>query len=183
MQDEQTIVRDDFPIARRGYDPDAVRAHLEAVRERTSLAKLAGDRVAEIIETAERTAAEIEQTARGEVKHAQREAAEIRSQASREAERILTRARSEAKEHAERAAGALTRLVEEADALRTALAKVGQDVTTEIEHDAGAEKLDVRPEDALLADAPPKPPRSFRFRPEHPEATDEVESRGRSSGI
>lgn len=178
MEDERDeIVRDDFPIARRGYDPAAVRAHLEAVRERTSLAKTAGNRVAEIIEIAERTAAEIEQTARREAEHAQREAAETREQASREAQRILNTARSEGKELAERAAGALTRLIEEADALQTALAQIGQDVTTEIQGDTGAEKFDMtrselseaelkRVVDAdALPPAVPKPRRrSFRFR-------------------
>jgi vacuolar-type H+-ATPase subunit H len=164
MEDERDeIVRDDFPITRRGYDPAAVRAHLEAVRERTSLAKTAGNRVADIIETAERTAAEIEQTARREAKHAQREAAVTREQASREAQRILNTARIEAKEHAERAAEALTRLVEEADVLRTALARIGQDVTTKIQWDAGEEKLDTTPQDAP-ARGVPKRQRSFRFR-------------------
>jgi F0F1-type ATP synthase membrane subunit b/b' len=164
MEDERDeIVRDDFPIARRGYDPHAVRTHLEAIRERTSLAKTAGDRVADIIETAERTAAEIEQTARREAKHAQREAAEIREQASREAQRILNTARSEGKEQAERAVGALTRLVEEADVLRTTLAQIGEDVTTEIQGDTGAETLDMAPEDASPHEVP-KSQRSFRFR-------------------
>jgi vacuolar-type H+-ATPase subunit H len=177
MEDERDeIVRDDFPITRRGYDPAAVRAHLEAVRERTSLAKTAGNTVADIVETAERTAAEIEQTARREAKHAQREAAETREQASREAQRILNTARSEAKEHAERAVEALTRLVEEADVLRTALAQIGRDVTTEIQGDTGAEKLDMtrselsEAELKRVVDADPLPPkapksrRSFRFR-------------------
>jgi vacuolar-type H+-ATPase subunit H len=183
MEDERDeIVRDDFPIARRGYDPAAVRAHLEAVRERTSLAKTAGNRVADIIETAERTAAEIEQTAQREAKHAQREAAETREQASREAQRILNSARSEGKEHAERAVEALTRLVEEADVLRTALAQIGQDVTTEIQGDTGAEKLDMTPEDAPPREVP-KPQRSFRFRrPDSPALVPTGEAESESAG-
>jgi DivIVA protein len=183
MEDERDeIVRDDFPITRRGYDPAAVRAHLEAVRERTSLAKTAGNSVADIIETAERTAAEIEQTARREAKHAEREAAETREQASREAQRILDRARSEGKAHAERAVEALTRLVEEADVLRTALAQIGQDVTAEIQADAGAEKLDLTPEDT----PPPRVPkrqRSFRFRrPDSPALVPTGEAESEAAG-
>ena len=162
MDARDEIVRDDFPIARRGYEPAAVRAHLEAVRERTSLAKAAGDRVADLIETAERTAAEIEQAARRNAKQAQREAVETREQALREAQRILDKARSEGKEHAERAVGALTRLVDEADGLRSALAQIGQDVTTELQAN-GAETLDMTSQDAPPREVP-KSQRWFGFR-------------------
>jgi cell division septum initiation protein DivIVA len=136
--EREEIVRDDFPIARRGYDPHAVRAHLEAVHERVSrpLATAAGKRVSTIIETAERTAAEIEEETRNESKRAQREAAEIREQARREAAGILSAAREQAKEHAERTQAALERLTQEADQLRSSLVAVGKEVTAEVGTDS-----------------------------------------------
>ena len=163
MDDERDeIVRNDFPIARRGYDPEAVRAHLEAVRERTSLAQTAGGRVASIIEMAEQTAAELERTARREAQEAQREAANTRAQARREAQQIISAARSEGKEHAERAVGTLTRLIQEAEGLRNAVARIAEGVTTEFQGSTTG-GLDTAAENALPPETP-KPQRSFRFR-------------------
>ncbi len=81
--DRDAIVRSDFPAARRGLDPEAVRAHLEAVADevealRTALASAtaaaraaspsaasaASERVATIVAAAEQSAAEIERSAR-----------------------------------------------------------------------------------------------------------------------
>ena len=160
------IVRDDFPIARRGYDPDAVKAHLEAIRERTSipLAKTAGERVAAIVETAERTAFEIEEAARRRAEGAQHEADEIRKEARSEATRIVRVARDEAREHGERAQAALARLVQEADGLRAALVEVGREVTAEVRGSAEMRTLEGMPEPTV-----PRPQRTFRFgRPDSP---------------
>jgi DivIVA domain-containing protein len=72
--DREAIERRDFPVGRRGYDPAAVAAHLRAVademdglRERAAapqrssagLAAGASERVREILEAAEHSAAEI----------------------------------------------------------------------------------------------------------------------------
>jgi DivIVA domain-containing protein len=72
--DRDAIERRDFPVGRRGYDPAAVDAHLRAVademdalRERAAAPQRAGaglaagasERVREILEAAERSAAEI----------------------------------------------------------------------------------------------------------------------------
>jgi DivIVA domain-containing protein len=71
--DRDAIERHDFPVGRRGYDPGAVDAHLRAVademdglRERAAaprpgggLAAGASERVREILEAAEHSAAEI----------------------------------------------------------------------------------------------------------------------------
>ena len=78
--DRQAIERRDFPIARRGYEPAAVDAHLRALaseieelqRERDSggpgaepsLATTAGTQVQSILAAAEAAASEIEQQAR-----------------------------------------------------------------------------------------------------------------------
>lgn len=87
--DRQSIEKKDFPIGRRGYDPEAVDAHLTALadqveeldspgaRARESLAASAGDQVRAIVEVAETTAAQ------------------IRTDAEREAKKILADARKE----------------------------------------------------------------------------------------
>lgn len=76
--DRQAIERRDFPIARRGYEPAAVDAHLRALageidelqRElsdgggETSLASTAGTQVQSILAATEAAAADIEQQAR-----------------------------------------------------------------------------------------------------------------------
>ena len=78
--DRQAIERKDFPIGRRGYDPDAVDAHLRALAGEfeelqraaahgaadLSLASSAATQVQSILEAAEAAAADIErQRARG----------------------------------------------------------------------------------------------------------------------
>ena len=63
----QDIERRDFPIARRGYDPDAVDAHLRSLADRldeqgataASLAGAASEQVRAIVTAAEASAAEI----------------------------------------------------------------------------------------------------------------------------
>lgn len=95
--DRQAIERRDFPIARRGYEPAAVDAHLRALaseieelqRERASggaepsLASTAGTQVQSILAAAEAAAAEIEQQAR-ESASATRERAENDAASTRE---------------------------------------------------------------------------------------------------
>jgi hypothetical protein len=97
--DRQAIERRDFPIARRGYEPAAVDAHLRALaaeieqlqRElsegggRTSLAFAAGNQVQSILAAAEATAADFERdaadAARTTREEADRDAARTREQA------------------------------------------------------------------------------------------------------
>jgi hypothetical protein len=69
--DRQSIVRTDFPAARRGYDPGAVERHLEAIAaEAEELRRRAGpvatqtsEQVRSIIEAAEASAAAIREAA------------------------------------------------------------------------------------------------------------------------
>ena len=137
--DRDEILRDDFPTAKRGYDPDAVRTHLrrvaDSVRDRSAspLAGKAANRVAAIVETAERQAAEIEAEARSE------------------AERIVRAAREEAGEQVERAQGAVSRLVEQADELRSAVGRLGSDITSQVRSPSPAA-------DAPAAEVNPQPP-------------------------
>jgi DivIVA domain-containing protein len=102
--DRQRIERKDFPIGRRGYDPDAVDAHLAALadevdelkrssRRRTeTLAAAASEQVRAIVEAAETSAAEIQ-------RQAEDEASEIRTEASTEARSTREQATSQAREY------------------------------------------------------------------------------------
>jgi DivIVA domain-containing protein len=147
--DRDDIVRDDFPTVRRGYDPEAVRAHLRSVaaafREPSSspLAEKAADRVAAIVESAEKQAAEIEAEARSE------------------AERIVSAARTEAKEQVDRAQDAVNRLVEKADELRSAVGRLGSDITSQVSAKAETPKAET-PAPEVVPDQPeivPEPAR------------------------
>jgi DivIVA domain-containing protein len=102
--DRQSIERKDFPIGRRGYDPDAVDAHLSALaaeiddlkrssrRRHESLAAAASEQVRSIVEAAETSAAEIQ-------RQAEAEAGEIRSEANTEARATREHATSQAREY------------------------------------------------------------------------------------
>jgi DivIVA domain-containing protein len=94
--DRQTIMRDDFPSNRRGYDPAAVDAHLDRVADEvdelrrqaaapTSLSAQAGDQVKAIVEAAERSAQEIRYAAQAE---AREHVAHVTDAADRLRERI-----------------------------------------------------------------------------------------------
>jgi DivIVA domain-containing protein len=88
--DRQDIERRDFPIGRRGYEPDAVDAHLRRLADEVeelgraeppsaaSLAGAASDQVRAIVEAAEATAEDIR-------RQAEDEAAQIRADAAEEA--------------------------------------------------------------------------------------------------
>ena len=92
--DRQDIEKKDFPVARRGYEPDAVDAHLRAIADRVeelrrqppsaaSLASDASDQVRSIIEAAEKTAADIR-------RRAEEEADQARTGADTEAQNRLS---------------------------------------------------------------------------------------------
>lgn len=111
--ERKSIERRDFPVARRGYEPAEVDAHLARIAEAVeqlrgaSTAATAAQRVRAIVEAAERSAAEIEAGAR------------------EQAERGRTRAQSDLAEtlsRAEKAEGLLEQAAEELERLRGALA-------------------------------------------------------------
>jgi DivIVA domain-containing protein len=121
--DRQSIEKKDFPIARRGYDPEQVDAHLAKVASEVeglqtsagadnkpraaSMAIAASDQVRTIIEAAEKSAAEIEQSAR-------EEAAGIRDAANRDAQKARQDALAKSADHVaavqEATAGMLARV-------------------------------------------------------------------------
>jgi DivIVA domain-containing protein len=155
--DRDAIERRDFPVGRRGYDPGAVDAHLRAVademdslRERAAapragggLAAGASERVREILEAAEHSAAE------------------IRDQAGRDASDHVGRV-------TEAAAAMLSRLDQlqgELDGLLAGLRTSGEAL------ESGLARLqeDVRglgPEEPEAAEPPPTPPPSPEAIPE-----------------
>ncbi|HEY2768234.1 MAG TPA: hypothetical protein VGI76_08245 [Solirubrobacteraceae bacterium] len=103
--DRQSIEKRDFPIARRGYDPVAVDAHLRALaaevqelreqpiaRTSESLGSAAASQVQGILEAAETTAAEIERSATDD-------AARMRYEAAEDAERTRNDAVQRAQTH------------------------------------------------------------------------------------
>jgi DivIVA domain-containing protein len=104
--DRQAIERRDFPIARRGYDPAEVDAHLRALGAEfeqlqrhalnggadVSLASTAGVQVQSILEAAEAAASEIE-------RQALEAARQVRESADREAEATREQAIEQARAH------------------------------------------------------------------------------------
>jgi DivIVA domain-containing protein len=124
--DRQRIERKDFPIGRRGYDPDAVDSHLAALadevdelkrssRRRTeTLAAAASEQVRAIVEAAESSAAEIQ-------RQAEDEAQEIRTEASSEARATREQATSQAREYVGRVSESTTTMLQRLEAMESEL--------------------------------------------------------------
>jgi DivIVA domain-containing protein len=110
------IVKNDFPTARKGYDPAAVEAHLRKVADQVegsaepSLADVASEKVASIVEAAEAKAKEIEADAR------------------READGLLSGAREQARDQIERAQRSVAKLIGQADELRERVGEMAREV-------------------------------------------------------
>jgi hypothetical protein len=98
--DRQSIEKRDFPIGRRGYEPQAVDAHLAELADQIerlersagrseSVAELAGGQVKAIVEVAESTAAQItadaERQSKKIIADARKEVRSARDEATREA--------------------------------------------------------------------------------------------------
>jgi outer membrane biosynthesis protein TonB len=137
MEREQ-ILRDDFPSVRKGWDPDAVRAHLRAVADSASgarggapLADGAAERVRTVIAAAEELAAEISA-------EAQNNADRLLADARLEAERLLADAREQADARVEQARAAVEGLVSQADELRTKVGTLGEELAGTIRSSAAS---------------------------------------------
>lgn len=136
--ERKEILRTDFPSARRGYDRDAVDAHLRKLADQvdllqgqqegglglTSLAEMASEKVTGVIRAAEQAAAQLE--------------AEARAQA---AARI------------ERAEQAVAGLLDEAEALRERVAALGREVSV-----SGETRAEVEPQGPPTPAESPAPP-------------------------
>jgi vacuolar-type H+-ATPase subunit H len=133
--DRQFIEKRDFPIGRRGYEPDAVDAHLATVavevdalqrsggRRGDSLAGSASAQVQAIVEAAESSAAEIEREARDE-------AAQIRQDAARDAQRTRDEAVQRSQEHVSKVHEATALMLQRVDAMESELTTLVESLRT-----------------------------------------------------
>ena len=158
--DRQTIMRDDFPSNRRGYDPAAVDAHLDRIADEfdelrrqaavpAPLSAQAGDQVKAIVEAAERGAQEIHDAARAE---AREHVARVTAAADRLRERVeqmerdMTQLTLDLRTGAERLRGDL-------DALQA-----GTDALSDVRHEEPAPAAAPAPEPEPQAAAPESEP-------------------------
>ncbi|HMJ32855.1 MAG TPA: DivIVA domain-containing protein [Baekduia sp.] len=138
--DRQTIEKRDFPIGRRGYEPEAVDAHLARVAEEVeqlrrgaaggsaksspaSIAQAASEQVRSIVEAAESSAAAIEQGARDE---AQR----IREDAEADARQTREEAVGQSQEHVDKVRQSTTQMLQRVDAMDSELAGLVESLRT-----------------------------------------------------
>ncbi len=133
--DRQSIEKRDFPIGRRGYDPDAVDTHLGDIaaemedlrrqsRERTgNLAAIASEQVRSIVEAAEHSAAEI-------ARQAEADAREIREGADEEARSSREQATEQARDYVGKVAEASTELLGRVDAMESELGQLVETLRT-----------------------------------------------------
>jgi DivIVA domain-containing protein len=125
--DRQSIEKRDFPIGRRGYDPDAVDAHLALLADEVeslkrsagrprgdTLAVAASEQVKMIVEAAEQSAADIE-------KDAELEARRIRQDAREAAEKLRGDAGTQARDHVNKVSEAAAAMLERIDTMDTEL--------------------------------------------------------------
>ena len=173
--DRQTIEKKDFPIGRRGYEPEAVDAHLAAIAEEVdvlrrqvqrrsgeSLAHAASAQVQAIVEAAESTAEEIERAA-------EQEAATIRREAKEAADHTRQEALERAQAHVGKVGEATGLMLQRVDAMESELGALFESLRT------GANRLNAdlsllegnmgelnvaagrEPEEAQVAEAVPAP--------------------------
>ncbi len=133
--DRQSIERKDFPVGRRGYDPDAVDAHLTALadeldefklsaRHKTeTLASSASEQVRAIVEAAETSAADIQ-------RQAEDEAREIRAEAATEAQSTREQASEQAREYVGNVSLSTSTMLERLDAMESELSTLIESLRT-----------------------------------------------------
>jgi DivIVA domain-containing protein len=133
--ERQSIEKKDFPIGRRGYDPDAVDAHLSALadeidelkrtsRRRTeTLASAASDQVRAIVEAAENGASEIQ-------RQAEEDAAEIRAEAAGEASTTREQATDQARQYVGKVSESTAVMLQRLDAMESELSALIESLRT-----------------------------------------------------
>jgi DivIVA domain-containing protein len=133
--ERQSIEKKDFPIGRRGYDPDAVDAHLASIaaevddlkktsrRRSETLATSASEQVRAIVEAAENSAAEIQ-------RQAEDEAGEIRAEASAEAKAAREQATDQARQYVGRVSESTAVMLQRLDAMESELAALIESLRT-----------------------------------------------------
>jgi len=140
--DRQSIEKRDFPIGRRGYEPEAVDAHLARLAEEVdelrrrsssssssaksspaSIAQAASEQVRAIVEAAETSAADIERAAEDE-------AARIREEAEGDARRTRDDAVAQSQDHVGKVRQATTQMLQRVDAMETELTGLVESLRT-----------------------------------------------------
>jgi DivIVA domain-containing protein len=167
--DRHNIEKKDFPLGTRGYDPDAVDAHLstvadeiaafkeEARRRSDTVASSASDRVRTIVEAAEQSASEIQ---RG----AEDDAREIRDEAAGEANVTREAAHREAREYLDKVSASTSAMMERLNAMEQEMNAMIETVrtgssrlTADLQHlEGGLSDVSsaIAPRPAFVPDAP-----------------------------
>ncbi len=124
--DRQSIEKKDFPVARRGYDPATVDAHLASLaqemveferstrRRPDTLSTAASDRVRSIVEAAEASAAEIQ-------RDAESEARAVRDKADSEAQITREKAVEQAREYVDKVSQSTNHMMQRLDSFENEL--------------------------------------------------------------
>ncbi|MDQ6607915.1 MAG: DivIVA domain-containing protein [Actinomycetota bacterium] len=133
--ERQSIEKKDFPIGRRGYDPDAVDAHLKVLadeidelkrssrRRGETLASSASEQVRAIVEAAETSAADIQ-------RQAEEEAREIRAEAASEAHTTREQATSQARDYVSKVSESTAVMLQRIDAMESELGALVESLRT-----------------------------------------------------
>jgi DivIVA domain-containing protein len=133
--DRQDIERRDFPIGRRGYEPEAVDAHLRRMADEidqlkqtdrpstATLASSAADQVRSIVEAAESTASEIKN-------QAEDEASGTRARAAADAEKTRGDATDQARRHVAAVQEATQMMLQRVDAMESELGALVESLRT-----------------------------------------------------
>ena len=133
--DRQSIEKKDFPVGRRGYDPEAVDAHLSSLadeiadlkrtarRRSDTLASSASDQVRSIVEAAESSAADIQ-------RDAENEAREIRDEANAEAQATREQATEQAREYVGAVSESTETMLKRLDAMENELGSLIESLRT-----------------------------------------------------
>lgn len=135
--DRQSIEKKDFPIGRRGYDPEAVDRHLSVMadeveelkssarRRSESLAEAASEQVRSIVEAAEASAGQIRSDA-------DKDAREIRREARNEAKQGREEATAQAAQYVANVSTATRATLERLDAIEQELGTLLEALRTSV---------------------------------------------------
>jgi cell division septum initiation protein DivIVA len=133
--DRHNIEKKDFPLGARGYDPEAVDAHLsgladeiaafkdEARRRTDTVASSASDRVRTIVEAAEHSASEIQHSAEDDAR-------ELREEATSEANTTRENAHREAREYLDKVSASTSAMLERLNAMEQEMHAMIESVRT-----------------------------------------------------
>ncbi|HWF35338.1 MAG TPA: DivIVA domain-containing protein [Solirubrobacteraceae bacterium] len=133
--DRQSIEKKDFPIGRRGYDPEAVDQHLagladeidelkrSARRRSETLASAASEQVRAIVEAAETSASDIQ-------RQAEEDARDIRAEATSEAQRTRDQAAEQARDYVAKVSESTAVMLQRLDAMESELGALVESLRT-----------------------------------------------------